>query len=95
MVEAAPFEEDDGRIAVTLRPATARETFDLLWRAFELTPRERDVTAAVLQGLDTRAITERLFISRHTVQDHLKSVFAKTGVHSRRRLLATFNAVAD
>ena len=96
MIEAAPLQGDgDGKIAVTFRGAGPAETFDLLCRAYELTPRECDVLRAVLAGLDTRAVTERLFISRYTVQDHLKSVFEKTGVHSRRQLLAKFNASAD
>jgi DNA-binding CsgD family transcriptional regulator len=29
-----------------------------------------------------------MFLSEHTVQDHLKSIFAKTATHSRRTLLA-------
>ena len=62
---------------MTLRAATAAETFDLLCRAYALSRRERDVVAALLAGLDTRAVTARLFISRHTVQDHLKSVFGR------------------
>jgi DNA-binding CsgD family transcriptional regulator len=96
MIEAAPLEGDaDGKIAVTLRSAAPAETFDVICRAHALTPRERDVVAALLAGLDTRALSERLFISRHTVQDHLKSVFQKIGIHSRRELLASFRASAD
>ena len=91
MIEAAPLEGDgEGNIAVTLRHPGPAETFDLLCRAYALTRRERDVVGAVVAGHDTHGITERLVISRHTVQDHLKSVFAKTGVRSRRELLATF-----
>jgi DNA-binding CsgD family transcriptional regulator len=96
MIEAAPLEGDvDGKIAVTLRGAAPTETFDVLCRAYAFTQRERDVVSALVIGLDTRAVTERLFISRHTVQDHLKSVFQKTGIHSRRELLARFNASGD
>jgi DNA-binding CsgD family transcriptional regulator len=96
MIEAAPLEGGaDGQIAVTLRSATAGETFDLLCRAYALSRREREVVEALLAGLDTRALTQRLFISRHTVQDHLKSVFEKVGVHSRRELLAKFNVWAN
>jgi DNA-binding CsgD family transcriptional regulator len=96
MIEAAPLEGDaDGKIAVTLRGAAPTETFNVFCRAYGLTQRERDVVAALVAGLDTRAVTERLFISRHTVQDHLKSVFQKIGIHSRRELLARFSASAD
>jgi DNA-binding CsgD family transcriptional regulator len=90
-VEAAQLEGfDAGRIAVALRGAAPAETFDMLSRAYALTPRERELVAALVDGMDTRAIAERLFISRHTVQDHLKSVFRKVGVRTRRELLARF-----
>jgi DNA-binding CsgD family transcriptional regulator len=92
MIEAAKLEgHDHGQIAVTLRAATPTETFKLLCRAYALSHRERQVVAALVAGLDTRAITQQLFISRYTVQDHLKSVFRKTGVRSRRELLARFS----
>jgi DNA-binding NarL/FixJ family response regulator len=96
MIEAAKLEgHDDGQIAVTLRAATATETFKLLCRAYALSKRERQVVAVLVAGLDTRAITQRLCISRYTVQDHLKSVFTKTGVRSRRELLARFSGASE
>jgi DNA-binding CsgD family transcriptional regulator len=95
-IEAAPLDGESGEsIAVVVRAAAPAETFELLCRAYALTQRERQVVAALIAGLDTRAVTEQLFISRHTVQDHLKSVFDKVGVHSRRELLATFSAAAQ
>jgi DNA-binding CsgD family transcriptional regulator len=39
-------------------------------------------------GGDTRDVARRMRLSEHTVQDHLKSVFAKTATRSRRDLLA-------
>jgi DNA-binding CsgD family transcriptional regulator len=96
MIEAARLEgKVDADIAVTLRSATAGETFDLLCRASAFSPREREVVALLVAGLDTRALSERLHISRHTVQDHLKSVFGKIGIHSRRELLAKLSASAE
>jgi DNA-binding CsgD family transcriptional regulator len=96
MIEAAPLEgRGDGQIAVTLRSATARETFELFCRVYALSHREREVVAVLVAGLDTRAVAQRLFISPHTVQDHLKSVFEKIGIHSRRELLAKVGSSAD
>jgi DNA-binding CsgD family transcriptional regulator len=96
MIDAAPLEgASQASIAVTLRAATAAETFELVCRAWALSPRERELVALLAAGLDTRSLTRRLFISRHTVQDHLKSVFAKAGVHSRRELLARLNATGE
>lgn len=88
-IEVAPLDgPHDGWVAVNLRTATAAETFDLLCRAYDLTRREREIVALIVAGLDTREISRRLFISSYTVQDHLKAVFDKVGIHSRRELLS-------
>jgi len=95
-IDASALEgEREGEVAVNLRSATPRETFDLLCRVYALSPREREIVSLLVDGLDTKAIAKRLFISPHTVQDHLKSVFSKVGIHSRRELLATLSAAPD
>ncbi|WP_326834939.1 LuxR C-terminal-related transcriptional regulator [Amycolatopsis rhabdoformis] len=77
----------DTRIAVVLEPAQPQSTLALLLTASGLTVRELDVARLVLRGESTTAIAASLHISAHTVQDHLKSVFDKIGVHSRRDLV--------
>jgi len=75
------------RIAVIVEPARGARLSGLLMSVYGLTERERDVTRAVLQGASTAEIAEQLVVSTHTVQQHLKSIFEKTGVHSRRDLV--------
>jgi DNA-binding CsgD family transcriptional regulator len=75
------------RIVVVIEPVEAPASVPLLLSAYGLSPREADVATLVLRGASTRAIVETLHISGHTVQDHLKAVFTKTGVHSRRELI--------
>ena len=75
------------RVAVIVEPAHPARISPLLMAAYGLTEREQDVTRLVLRGDSTAEIAERLFISPNTVQQHLKSVFEKTAVSSRRDLV--------
>jgi len=75
------------RVAVIVEPAHPARIAPLLMSVYGLTDREQEVTRLVLQGNSTTEIAERLVVSAHTVQQHLKSVFDKTGVRSRRDLV--------
>jgi DNA-binding CsgD family transcriptional regulator len=89
VIEGARLEGDASlRAAITIRRATGDEVFDLLCKAHGLTPRERQLVSRVRGGLSTTQLAGALGISRYTVQDHLKAVFDKTGVRSRRALMS-------
>ncbi|MFF2080874.1 LuxR C-terminal-related transcriptional regulator [Kitasatospora sp. NPDC058162] len=75
------------QVAVILEPAAPAELAPLIVRAYALTVRESQVASRVLQGLSTKEIAGSLFISPATVQQHLKTVFDKVGVRSRRELV--------
>ena len=75
------------QIAVVVEPVGTRATLDMLLAAYGLSAREMQVARLVVRGASTRTIVATLRISQHTVQDHLKSVFSKIGVRSRRELV--------
>jgi DNA-binding CsgD family transcriptional regulator len=76
----------EDRITVVLQPAQARDTVPLLLSAHGLTRREAEVARLVLRGASTLEMMDAMRISRYTVQDHLKAIFDKVGVRSRRDL---------
>lgn len=87
LVHASCLHDGDAA-AVVIEPAKASEVAPLIVDAYELTPREVDVTRALARGLATTEIARELHLSRFTVQDHLKSVYEKAGVSSRGELVA-------
>jgi DNA-binding CsgD family transcriptional regulator len=80
--------EAGGDIAIVIEPAPPGNVAPLLLSSRGLTPRERDVALLVLRGASTRVIAAELHLSAFTVKDHLKSIFDKLGVRSRRDLVA-------
>jgi DNA-binding CsgD family transcriptional regulator len=80
--------EVEAGYAVTLEAASAEDLAPLLMRAWGLTRRERDVARLVIDGLSSEDIAAALFISVHTVRDHLKVIFGKVGVSRRQDLAA-------
>jgi DNA-binding CsgD family transcriptional regulator len=81
-------EEPGSKVAVVIEPAGPDETTPLVLQAYALTRKELDVTRLVILGRSTKEIAAELHISEHTVNDHLKSIFDKAGVTSRRQLVA-------
>jgi DNA-binding CsgD family transcriptional regulator len=84
---AALVSSGSRRVAIIVEPAHPARLYPLLMSAYGLTEREKDVTRLILRGSSTVEIAEELVVSALTVQQHLKSIFDKTGVRSRRDLV--------
>jgi len=75
-------------LVVTIEESSAAERLDLFGRCSGLTARENELLGLLAAGSDTRAMARQMFLSEHTIQDHLKSIFAKTGARDRVTVLS-------
>lgn len=70
----------------TIRVCHDDEDFSMpVWDV--LSPREQEIARLVAQGLTTKQIAERAFVSENTVKMHLKRIFAKTDIRNRAELV--------
>ncbi len=77
-----------GPTALVIEPAKPSEVAPIVAEAFGLSERERQIVALVARGAGTSEIARELFLSPHTVRDHVKAMFAKVGVSTRGELVA-------
>ena len=60
----------------------------------DLSPREQEVLALLVAGARVKTISERLYISPHTVRNHLKSMFRKLDVGNQSELIEHVRALS-
>jgi DNA-binding CsgD family transcriptional regulator len=90
-VTAVPVPTRDGpeAVLVTLQPTESESDarIQLFSSSHGLSPREKEVLHLLGRGLTTTAMAEELGISPHTIRDHLKNLYRKTGTKGRSELL--------
>jgi DNA-binding CsgD family transcriptional regulator len=87
-VQASPLSGSLGRTVVVLDAPEANEVTSLALAAHGLTAAQSRIATLVLRGRSTQQIMNELSISANTIQEHLRAVFDKLGVGSRRELVA-------
>ncbi len=60
-----------------------------------VTAREAEIIRLLLEGKDNRRITEELFISDHTVKNHIHNIYRKLGIRNRIQLVRRFQAALE
>jgi DNA-binding NarL/FixJ family response regulator len=91
LLHGACLRDRDGathQTAIMIEPARRAEIASIIVELYELSTREQQVTQLLVRGVAIDEIAQSLWLSRHTVRDHVKAIFAKVGVTSRPELTA-------
>jgi DNA-binding CsgD family transcriptional regulator len=86
-IEAQPL-GDGGDVAIVIQRATGRMLLPSFCDWYGITTRERQILQHLCDGSAPKQIARALDLSVHTVNDHLKAIFRKTGTSGRDELIA-------
>jgi len=81
--------KETGCVMVLLEGVVEKHAYDFvkIKKKYQLSNRELDIIVNLCQGFSNREIAGNLYISEHTVKDHLKNIMAKMQVDSRNEIL--------
>jgi DNA-binding CsgD family transcriptional regulator len=93
---AGPSGDGPQAVLVIMQPEQSESAsrLQLFSSSHGLSPREQEVLRLLGRGLTTAAMAEELSISPHTVRDHLKHLYRKTGTKGRSELLGLISRVS-
>ncbi|WP_161974925.1 EAL domain-containing protein [Bacillus timonensis] len=83
-----PTFDDLGELAAIQNPKIFDGAINMTKETFSITAREMDVFELLLSGLTNKEISEKLFISEHTVKNHITRIFQKLNVTDRVQAIA-------
>lgn len=87
-VQSIPWFNSGVAYLVTLTDNGCEMSFDSACGGLRLSQREREVAKFVCRGLRSVVIAEQMGIATRTVENHLRSIYAKANVRSRTQLIA-------
>jgi len=71
------------------------DAFDAFAEKLGVTAREGEIVRLLLEGHDSKRISEKLFISDHTVKNHIHHIYRKLGIRNRMQLVRCFQSVLE
>lgn len=71
------------------------DAFSLCLEAYGITAREGEIIRLIIEGRTSEEIAARLFISSHTVKNHLHNIYQKLGIGNRVQLIQRFRSALE
>lgn len=64
-----------------------KHSAEIMGKQFLLSEREVEVLALYALGFTQKKVSEELYITQSTAHEHIKRIYAKTGMHSRQEII--------